>query len=904
MFLARGARADKGTSEGAFKDSAGKEHPWKVERSHLLTWEGQPYAPAGVVFRSAYLKSPSQATLQQDAQELDRLRAAGVGDLWIEPGRGLLENGVAQTQAVLDAVESRGFRYGLRIGDRSRNPLIGFSPSLPVIRVPVSRLQPGATERWEVPVTGARRVVYALVQARSSREGVQDYQVQDWAIASGEVVVEQNLAQIEVQLKNSKLLGKSRGLLLVIPEVQVEPEDLGSFGDLWSGMEDYAARLKKYAKALKFGPGLRFILDPFSAGDGTVGQEDNVFPSSTAFHQAFQDWLEHRTGIRTVNLSWRTSDRQIPGMEEAARLIPTWPRNDPPEGDGWLFDPVEKAAYRCTPRLSTIWQDLDNFRADTLKRWMNVTAATLKQDSVNVPMLFSWATYHPLFINSPSPSGYDGLGAQLYGAAPEIARESAAYALAEAEESDRNTWLVAARLAGPRDQNDNPTPLADSAQARAAWAAIREVGFRGVYVDPQQAANAAAIAKDLETAIAGDSAALQKKVPLVFYPMPLAPGDRLAKLSNGVWWLPSAATARMLRYGESVIGYEMVHPLGSEHAVQKGTVLWSPTGKQDVTFYLDKFSQKVALFDSAGAPIKLDVKKNELHLALSDEPVIVVGLDPAAVFPLELAVTQLKQFDELLAQADARRFDTSSMRNIYENARKSLDVANASVVYNSITPYVVSLRQALATYIWVEGERPAYHNFSGTSYQAGASAGAFLKLDRRDPAASGAYQARYPIDARQDAAYEIWVAGRVPGRPGISPLVWTVDDSPAVQVDAATPVGQDYAPGLAWFLLGKVTLQIGRHDLTLVVPQRSGGADGRFTGGIDAVVLSREPFQPKGAEKPAMKAPPRPPTAPTEEKGKRGDKGKAAEDKDKPGGEKEKRGEEKGRRGKGKGDSK
>src|SRR4029078_5267265 len=97
-------------------------------------------------------------------------------------------------------------------GDRDREPLIGFSPVLAPIKVPASRLQPGALSTWEVPSSHARRSVYALVE--SSAPDPRDDSVQTWAIASGEVVVEHDVAQIAVQLPRSKLLGRSRGLLL------------------------------------------------------------------------------------------------------------------------------------------------------------------------------------------------------------------------------------------------------------------------------------------------------------------------------------------------------------------------------------------------------------------------------------------------------------------------------------------------------------------------------------------------------------------------------------------------------------------------------------------------------------------------------------------------------------------
>jgi hypothetical protein len=836
------AQADKGLNDGAYRDREGKDHRWSIERSHVLTWEGTPYTPAGVVFHSAYLGKPGAETLKRDEAELERLRGAGILDIWIDPGTGLLENSPQETQKLIDAVETRGFRYGLRVGDRFRAPLVGFSPILPITRVPASKLVPNGEASWEIRAPRSRRVTYALVESSANERtlGV--------PIASGEVVVEGDTAQIAVKFRNSRRLGKSRGLLYAIPEIQVEPEELGSFGDLWEGMEKYNARLRQHFSAVKFGSGLRFILDPFSAGDGTVGQEDLVFPSSEEFRTAFAEWLSKRGGTNTLNQRWRTNDRTIGSFEEAARLVPTWSRNDPPEGDGWLLDPVDKVAYRCLARQSTIWKDLDDFRAETLKKWMNVSAINLEHDGLNIPVLFTWSSYHPLFNNSPSPSGYDGLAAQLYGAPENVAQNTGGYALAQVEESDRNSWLVALRLAGAASSADQPAPVTDLAQGKALWRAARDVGMRGVYFDPEQTPNAVELAREVASGMSADLEAMNRKIPICFFPMVMSSADRLMRLSNGVWWLPSAANARMLRYGDSIQGYEMPHPLGDEHPVQNGTVLWSTSGTQEVSFYLGTFGQ-VALYDSSGAALKPRIKKGQLQVTLSSEPLIAAGVEATSLFPIELAVEHLKEFDDLLRQAEAKKADTASLRVIYKEAEKNLSPANAPLVYNAISPYVASLRQTLTPFIWIEAERPVAHNFSGAAFRAGASSGAYLKLDRREAPVSGVFRARYAIDVLRDGSYDIWVAGKVPGRPGVSPLTWQVDDEPANSLDKADAVGADFAGGMAWFQLGRATLQAGRHELTLVTPRRAPGENQRFVAGFDAIVLSREPFHPNGSEK-------------------------------------------------------
>ncbi len=844
MALPGAVRADKGINDGAFRDHTGKEHTWTLERSHVLTWNGQPYTPAGLVFYSQYLKQPSAAALQQDQQELDRLKAAGVQDLWIDPQRGLLENSTEQVQAVLDSVESRGFRYGLRIGDRSREPLIGFSPTLAPEPVTREELRPGGRVVRRLRPEAGRRVIYNLVGTS------EDFRTHNWTLATGETVVAGDAAQIEVQLKpKSSLLGKGPGLLLTVPEVQVEPEELGSFGDLWEGMEGYAGRLTRHLKALRFGPGFRFFLDPIAAGDGTIGQEDGIFPSSHVFRTGFKEYLQRNGGVSTLNIRWRTTDRQILTVEHAARVIPMWARNDPPDGDGWLFDPEDKVAYRCIPKDSRIWDDLENFRAEWLRRWMNNISSSIKQDGVNAPVLFSWASYHPIFNNTPAPSGYDGLGAQIYGAPDTVARTAAAFALAQVEEADRNTWLIATRLAGPIGENGEPTPLRTAEDVRKSWQAIREAGFRGCFLDPRQLPDATAQLKALAAQVSADRTAMAEKVPVMFFPMPLATSDRLARLQTGVWWLPSGMPARLLRYGDGIMGYQIDRPFGEEHVVRNAVVMWSTDGKRDATFYYDGLSP-VDVYDNTGKQLKLKMKKGQLKLALSEEPIVATGLDPIALFPLELAVTHLQEFDDLLSAAEAQKLDTKSMRFLFEEAKKSLAPNSAGAVYNSILPYLISLRQAVSPFVWLEGENTSGHNMNGIAFLAGSSNGTYLKLDKKKAPPSGSYRVRYVFEIRRDATYEIWIAGKVPGRPGVSPLVWQLDEEPEAQVTSASPHGSDYTPGMAWYSLGKTTLKVGRHTLSLRVPESSATAEGKYAGGIDVIMLTRDGSKPSGIDKP------------------------------------------------------
>jgi len=240
--------------------------------------------------------------------------------------------------------------------------------------------------------------------------------------------------------------------------------------------------------------------------------------------------------------------------------------------------------------------------------------------------------------------------------------------------------------------------------------------------------------------------------------------------------------------------------------------------------------------------------RDQVRLEVGPEPLVVSGLDAAAIFPVEEAYAMLAEFESLLRLAEARRINTTSLRTMVRDARSQLRPATAAHIRELVQEPLQNLRQVLSPYVWLEGERPIQHNFQGVAFQSGTSEGSYLKLERLRPPRRGSYRARYAFIIGQEATYDLWVAGTPPG-PGNSPIAWSVDGGTELTVAQAQPAGEPYAPGFAWFPLGQVTLREGRHVLDLAIPEPVGSPP-VFRAGVDAVVLAREPFRPQGTRKP------------------------------------------------------
>ena len=843
LLLACGiGNADRGDNEGTFTDSSGQEHRWQINKAHTLVWDGKPYLPAGVVFRSSYLADPTEANWQLDEQSLSRLKSLGVSDVWVDPGRGLLAVPVDATQRLVSALETQGFRYGLQVRDRSSEPLVGYGPHIQPVHVPQEELVGGTILQRTVQLPGARSVEYLLIS-----DGF------DYALAIGTAPVEKGVAKLNIPLKRSRLVGQASGTIFLLVEREMADDEVASFGDLWSGTVEYQKRLTGYFQTLKLGSGFRFVLDPFDAGSGVVGSENDVFPVSATFRQDFEKFLKRRTGPNEINGRWGFTDTRVHSLEEAARLVPSWSREDPPEKIGFLVDPVDHKSYRVTARRSQIWQDLADFRVESLKQTMNEMSFALKRAGRDVPVLFSWAGYHPNFHNNPSPNGYDGLGVEARGRGVDLARDTGALALSQVEQAARHSWLVATRLSGPMAGNGTARPYTNGEELREDWNALADVGFKGFYVDSTVLDGgtdaAAGWVRPLASGIAADAALVEKRPSILFYPALLPNSGEVRRFANGTWWLPSLDYARLMYLGENIRGYEISLPFGEGHDVRRGAVIWSIVGEHKTTFSLPKGSQ-VQVYSASGEELKIKPKRDNLELTLTSEPVVAVGLDSTLIFPYQAAANAIAEFEDLIQQADREKYDTAGLKVMLKDAKSLLNPSTAGHVHELLRKPITVMRELVSPYVWMEGERVTRSNFLGAVFKTGTSGGSYLKLDRVRANKGLGFSAKYVVEVRRDDSYEIWLAGRVPGRDGVSPISWWFDEEIPLPLDKAKPEGGDYTDGFAWYSLGRITLTKGRHVLNIAVEDPVPGTMDRYVFGIDALVLARGKFVPKGVEKP------------------------------------------------------
>jgi hypothetical protein len=845
-----GAPAAPVAAGGEFVDRAGSHHRWEVNAAHALLWEGKTYVPTGVILYEG--AAPS-------AERLDLLAAHGIKDVFVVRSRGWMGVGADRDQALVDALEARGFRYGIALDARPERPLAGFQVAPTRIEVPAEWRRPGRPLRWNVELPGARSALYVLVDV----EG-------DSVLAAGRVPVAEGQARIEVPLRpGRRLFSPGPARLLVVPERELEGDPEERPTDFWNAWQDTQQALVRRLAAVKWGPGLRFFARPAASNFGLRGEAEELVPSSGSFRLQFESWLERRYSVGDLNSQWALNDRQVTSLAGAARLVPFWSHEEGGDTSGWLLDPVTNEWYRADLRRCGFWRDFAQFRADSIRRANSRTATLLKKAAADVPVVWEWTEYHPIFTNLEEAGGLDGLGFVALGRGREAAVRSAAYAYAQADESARPTWFL---QLGQRAVGEGEPASAE--ELRLDWNWLREIGCKGFFADAVSAASGSeAGGGSAGAAAAPDLAAAPERLDWIReYGEKLAAGDAVAayrpsilpfpsgalgmsltdRLENGVWWLPSLAAGQWLSLGEGIRGYwiERLPSLSPSGGRGGAVVLWSPAGRTKATFVLPT-DLPVSVYDTMGRTLKQTSRRGQLQVALGPMPTLIAGLPLQSVFPVETAAQALQEFEALVKRAEAEKMEVAAFRLALNQAKTVFTPAAAATAYQLIRTPLGVLRAALTPYVWLEGEAAVAHNWSGVQADPRASSGSFLHLDRSRLPAGGVYQARYAFTLEREAKYDLWLAGSLPGSKESCPFTWRLDDrTPALAT--ADDAARRYAPGLGWTRLGQAQLAPGRHVLTIATTESA--PSGGYHMAIDALVLAREAFQPNGVQRPESRS--------------------------------------------------
>lgn len=844
LALAPCAHADKPETTGVYTDRAGQSHPWRITAAHALLWDGQPYIPVGGIFAPRSLaEGATEENWKRDVEGLELLKSKGVQDILIHPVVSAVEVPPAVWQRLIDYLDANGFRYGVGFGAGVATPLTGMVVKPASYRV--ADVGPDRDVVWNVGSADYARYVLA-----DGNDGA--------ILRTGRVYVREGVVILPA---DPRIPDGSVGLLF--PHRTVTASREGALPDLWAGYDFYRDRLLTLFSQVRFGPGLRFFLDPLAYRLGLPGEAEHLVPDSPAFRLEWEAYLIRRYPTADdVMTAWGLVDRDIKDHRQAARMIPLWSGS---RGVPAMLDP-DTGRVMKTDRdkwyASRFWSDLAECRNESLLYYMNSVADLLKREVANVPVVYTRTMHHPLFSNAPRLGGFDGLGIAAYARGSALVTGGADSAYSQCEDAPRALWCVVTETMDTASATKSEVGYASKEALFYDLDWLRRIGAKGFFVNgfqvlpearhanfqllraPEQIGWLKEYADHLSAA-----ANIARSRPGVFpFPLSAAGLVRSGPIGNGgTWWVPSLAPGQPLSFGSSYAGYNISLPEGET------TVLWSLRGPR-VTRLFIRNPRGVQITTPDGLPVttKIDEKKHTITLTMDEKP-LVIRAGGQEITPIEAAEDAVKQLRTLVAEGLAAK-------RVVEQYRAKLSSADQHLRSRQPEPrlaYIMAMEALndivglMQPYTWIEAEQTALHSFSEAVGLEAASGGGYLILNTETKPPREGYGAQYRFEVPADDLYTLWVACTPPG-PSASPFAWIVDTGQARASTEAQTVGSPYlADRFVWLKLGRVPLKRGAHTLTLRVTDRA--ADGsRYFLAIDSFLVTRAAFNPSGIARPPL----------------------------------------------------
>ena len=858
----------KVTSMGMFQEKkTGAKHGWEISGAHTLQWEGKPYLPVGGTFAPQSFLNSTDAAWQEDIKALGIIKAKGLHDVLIWPGKSLPEIPVATLQRLIDYLEANDFTYGLAFGPGLTTPLKGTVVKPGSYRF--ADTKESLTASWYLPDADNGLYVLADISDRENK------------ISNPKVVpVKDEHIFVPIELPPNAM----RVVALLYPHKSLAPTGNATLPDLWTGFDNYRDRVLTTLEQVQFGKGFRFFLDPLARRLGLSGETDYLIPESSQFLLEWEGYLSQKyPTLEDAKILWTATDGDFKSYRELARLIPLW-AND--RGVPYLYDPITTRTYRIIHvEQSAWWRDFLEFRNESIRYYMNSLATMLKKQIADVPVVYTWTQTHPIFFNSSPEDGFDGLSIPVRQRGSALVSRVLGPAFSETEQAARTLWYLASEIIGdttiapkrasnPQLTNVSqalPSPLPQAPTggytARADLFSdldrLRRIGIKGYFaggfqLNPDDAAYGTTNwlntpesldwLKEYATRIGAEANAAGYTPRILFYPQqtpgPAKVGMTPGKL--GVLWLNSYYTGETLDWWPTFSGYTLQR--GSE--ATKETVLISLQGKRLVHLQVPN-AKLVKAFAADGSPVPLKVVGLSTVIVTLDESPTIFQTGGKHIVPVEAGEEMAQQLEALYAIAVQQKVPIADVaRTPLERTQFAVKQKDYETAYNIGRSALEELLLYTGPDVWIEGERPFQnvHAFSEIASNVEASNGGFLRLSTSNPPSRFGYGVRYQFDAPATGKFNIWLAGTIPG-PNTSPIHWRINSEPEQSPSDSTNFGPLYmGDRFGWTLLGSTEMRKGLNNLSIYVTDRAASGDYVFS--IDSLLITQRAFTPNGTVRP------------------------------------------------------
>lgn len=829
LTVALGAAAPGATvkykTSGTYRDRAGTTHPWSINDAHTLLWDGSSYIPVGAVFTPRYLAlGATEENLKADTAALEAAKANGITDIILRSGGPITSSDPAALQKIIDYLDSNGFTYGLELDDGPKQGLSGYLIAPSLYRLEGPMVESNGTWSWP----GVDSATYVVASKA-------DLSVK----ATGGALVKNG----KVTISLADPLSTSQ-VMLVYPHKTYPAYGQGAIGDIWSGFGEYRDRLLSFFKQVKFGPGLRFFLEPFSSKMDFTGEMTGFLPDSSGFRLGLEAYLAKKyVHEGAVNTAWGLREN-LDSIVTATRLMPMWNAG---RGLSYAYDRATAKLYPVDTLSSQMWRDILAYRDGSAQEYMSTIADTLKKQVAEAPVIFKCSKYHRIYANPYGIGGFDGLGADAFGTDESLVTGIAGPVYSLAEESAKTTWFIAPGTSPSRE--DSPAAYPNQTAFATAMDYFREIGCKGFFVDGLQPPDAARRTgvdligqpsqlgwlKDFKDKLQRASSA-DFKPAAVYYPTSPLVGAYTKRLAPNTWWLPTLRLGSTSYIGDGLGGYGL--------AGEDMSYLWSGTEKRAITLKSSPMGIPTVIFPDKGAVAK---KKGGLFgVTLTPDPTVIKPLDFSLVFPSETAEAEIAALAGMIQEASKAGIDVHRANEGMKQAKQVLGRGEPVVAYGMAQTAVQELVAVTGGVSWLEGEQSIANSFDGPKAMPGASSNLVLMLDRSEDAPLSPYSAAFSFEVATSSSCQIWLAGTPPADGAA--VSWSADDG-AWSPIAANSARQDYAPGLSWYKIGTANVQPGKHTLKFRADGKR-SQDGRYYFAIDAIAISPREFKPNGVFKP------------------------------------------------------
>jgi hypothetical protein len=460
------ALADKPTTRGVYVDAGGQSHEWYITSAHALVWDKEPFIPFGTWFVSHYLDRGTSGRWRDDVQALELLKSKGITDYYI----GWSNQKPKLYQRLIDWFEANGCTYGIIPARYDWEPLVGY-------KVMPGQIAVSSAGRYTATVkTGQTHLVRAFyLLLNEAGDVVQTGTVDAQPGDSCELVFDVTPPEA------------GKHTLCYVPVVRCA--GMNGF-DWWTGYARHRENVVAFLKALRLGPGLRLMIDPFFNEEGFYWGTENVIPDSDAYRAAFQAWLRKQyDNVAALNQAWSVTTSPIASFEQAARLVPVMV-GQKGGNTGYLWDPAQNAAFKVDLTTSIVVHDLLQARDDSYADLHNDMSDAMK-GVVNVPIVFKRTGWQRRgFVNRRESGGFDGAGLEVYKAGDDYYVPTGIY-LGELGQSAKTMWYVTTETNYKDESKPKPQGIGYPSKELMFAALDRQMqlGVKGFYLFAAQPQN-------------------------------------------------------------------------------------------------------------------------------------------------------------------------------------------------------------------------------------------------------------------------------------------------------------------------------------------------------------------------------------------------------------------------------